>query len=276
MGFSALLKKRNDLGKLSGRMLGLFRLLLVLLPLLALMHCFQVSQVLDWKDDGSMDVRWAFRFSKALEQAQSDKQQDAKGGENLSSQVEKAKKELPAKLKSLVKNLNLKKIDTEFDSGIEFSFQVADYAKFPFNKLGKEDFPLIPHYLPEKRQVVFYFEPMKKPEDKKKAETAKDEKKGRADNKEGSPGSGTGGDQPDSGDQFAAMGKQITQLFLSSVRYQIFLGKKFNPEKIYIKKGKEEKNIEMQRIFDAVMIDLPLFAMYGEKEEPFQVVVQMK
>jgi len=72
------------------------------------------------------------------------------------------------------------------------------------------------------------------------------------------------------------MGKQISQLFLSSVRYQIFLGRKFNPEKIYLRKGREEKPIEIQKIFDATMIDIPLFAMYGEKEEPFEVVVQMK
>jgi len=233
----------------------------IMLPLLLLTQCFQVTQILDWKDDGSMDVSWAFRFSKALEQAQSGQAQDKKNTETLSFQVEKANKEIPAKLKNLVKNLDLKKVDTEFDSGIELSFQVENYAKFPFGKLQKEDFPMIPQYIPAKKQVIFHFEPMKKQGDQKKDEKSKDAKKG---------------DQPDSGDQMGDMGKQITQLFLSSVRYQIFLGKKFNPLKIYLKKGKEEKSIEIQRIFDVTMIDIPLFALYGEKEEPFDIVVQMK
>jgi len=72
------------------------------------------------------------------------------------------------------------------------------------------------------------------------------------------------------------MGKQITQLFLSSVRYQIFLGKKLNPEKVIIKKGKDEKKVDIQRISDITMIDLPLFAMFGEKEEPFDMIINLK
>jgi hypothetical protein len=73
-----------------------------------------------------------------------------------------------------------------------------------------------------------------------------------------------------------AMGKQISQLFLSSVRYQIFLGKKFNPEKAVIKKGKEEKKVELQKIIDITVIDLPLFAMFGDKEEPFDMIIYLK
>jgi hypothetical protein len=148
---------------------------------------------------------------------------------------------------------------------------IPDYVKFPFNKLQKEDFPMIPQYIPSKKQVIFHFEPMKKPEDKKKESSGKEAKDRGSDKKEGAQS-----EQPDSGDQFAAMGKQITQLFLSSVRYQIFLGKRFNPEKIYLKKATDEKVIEIQRILDIVTIDIPLFAMFGEKEEPFQVIIQMK
>jgi hypothetical protein len=250
-----------------------FRLTLILLPLLVFVQCFQVSQVLDWKEDGSLDVRWAFRFSKALEQVQSGKQQDSKNGENLSAQVERAKKEIPAKLASLVKDLSLKKINTEFDSGIELSFHVDDYEKFPFDKIKKEDLPLIPRYLPRKKQVIFYFEPIKKTDNGKNDVSAGKGDKRAPKKKEGGEGPV---DQPEPGDQMAAMGKQITQLFLYSARYQIFLGRRFNPERIYIKQGEVEKQIEMQKIFDAVMIDLPFFAMYGEKEEPFQIVVQMK
>src|SRR5271157_4611428 len=111
------------------KMITAVRVAVILLPLLVLTQCFQVTQILDWKDDGSMDIRWSFRFSKALEQAQSTQAQDKKNTENLSSQVEKANKEIPAKLRNLVKNLELKKIDSEFDSGIELTFKIDDYAK---------------------------------------------------------------------------------------------------------------------------------------------------
>jgi hypothetical protein len=270
--FHQVVQTENNQSKhFLGRMHQAIRSCAVILPLLILTNCFQVTQILDWKDDDSMDVRWLFRFSKALEQAQSGQAQDKKNTENLSAQVDKAKNEIPAKLKNLVKNLDVKKIDTEFDSGIELSFMIPDYVKFPFNKLQKEDFPMIPQYIPSKKQVIFHFEPMKKPEDKKKESSGKEAKDRGSDKKEGAQS-----EQPDSGDQFAAMGKQITQLFLSSVRYQIFLGKRFNPEKIYLKKATDEKVIEIQRILDIVTIDIPLFAMFGEKEEPFQVIIQMK
>ena len=72
------------------------------------------------------------------------------------------------------------------------------------------------------------------------------------------------------------MGKQITQMFLSSVRYQIFLGKKFNPDRVVIKEGTVEKKIDIMKISDITLIDLPLFAMFGEKEEPFDMIVYLK
>jgi hypothetical protein len=242
------------------------KLAMVFLPLFLLTQCFQISQILDWKDDGSMDVRWVFRFSKALDQAQQGQQQGAdKKGQSLGDMMEKQKKELPDSLKGLVKNLNFKKVESEFDSGMEISFQVPDYAKFPFDKMKKEDFPLIPRLSADKKQVIFHFEPMKKPEDQKKEEKKKDAAK------EVNPDGTPAGDQ--SMDQ---MGKQISQLFLSSVRYQIFLGKKFNPDRIVIRKGKEEKKVDMQRISDIVLIDLPLFSMFGEKEEPFDMIIYLK
>jgi hypothetical protein len=259
-------KKTSD-ARPSRRNAGIVRLALVLLPLLVFTQCFQISHILDLKDDGSMDVRWVFRYSKALDQAQQGQQQGAeKKGQSLGDMMEKGKKELPASLKGLVKNLTFKKIESEFDSGMEISMLVPDYAKFPFAKIKKEDFPLIPAYLPEKKQMIFHFEPMKKPEDKKKEEKAKG-----ADEKAPAP---DGSAQPDqSMDQ---MGKQITQLFLSSVRYQIFLGRKFTPDKIVMKKGTVEKQVDFQRISDITMIDLPLFAMFGEKEESFDMIVFLK
>jgi hypothetical protein len=249
------------------RPLKLARLAIIMLPLFLLTQCFQISHILDMKDDGSMDVRWVFRFSKSLDQAQQGQQQGGeKKGQSLGEMVEKQKKELPDSLKGLVKNLNIKKIESEFDSGMEVSFLVPEYAKFPFNKIKKEDFPLIPRYFPDKKQIVFHFEPMKKPDEQKKEDKGKDVSK-----------KDSSAEGPPSGDQsMDQMGKQITQLFLSSVRYQIFLGKKLNPEKVIIKKGKEEKNVDIQRISDVTMIDLPLFAIFGEKEEPFDMIITLK
>ncbi len=237
------------------------RIGLVILPLFLLTQCFQISHVLDLKDDGSLDVRWLFRFSKSLEQAQKGQQQGGeKKEQGLGDMMEKEKKELPESLKGLVKNLNFRKIDSEYDAGMEISFVVPDYAKLPFHKIKKAEFPMIPEYLPGKKQMVFHFEPMKK----------EGEKKGTEKKEEATDGS-SGGDQ--SMDQ---MGKQITQLFLSSVRYQIFLGKKINPERIIVKKGKDEKRVDMQRIMDVTMVDLPLFALFGEKEEPFDMIIYLK
>ncbi|OHD66628.1 MAG: hypothetical protein A2176_05015 [Spirochaetes bacterium RBG_13_51_14] len=242
------------------------RMAVIFMPLFLLTQCFQISHILDWKDDGTMNVRWMFRFSKALDQAQQGQKGDEKKSKSLGELMEKEKKELPDTLKGLVKNLNFKNIENDFDSGIEISFLVPDYAKFPFDKIKKEDFPLIPQYQPEKKQVVFHFEPVKKPGEQKKDE------KGKEGVKAETPADGsTAGDQ-----SMEQMGKQITQLFLSSVRYQIFLGKKFNPDKVVIKKNKEEKKVDMLRIGELTIIDLPLFALYGEKEEAFDMIVFLK
>ncbi len=250
------------------------RFALVLLPVMLLTQCFQISHILDWKDDGNMDVRWVFRFSKALDQAQQGQQGEEKKDQSLGDMMEKQKKELPDALKGLVKNLNFTKIENEYDSGMEISFQVPNYEKFPFKKIQKEDFPIIPSYLPDKKQIIFHFEPMKKPDEQKKDGKKKTDSGG-ADKKVADDGSAPP-EQQDPNDQMNAMGKQITQLFLSSVRYQIYLGKKFNPEKVTIRKGKEEKKLEIQKIIDVYVIDLPLFAMFGEKEEPFDLVIYLK
>jgi len=245
---------------------GASRAVLVILPLLLLTQCFQISHILDLKEDGSMDVRWVFRFSKALEQAQQGQQQAGeKKRESLGDMMEKEKRELPESLKGLVKNLVFKKIESEFDAGMEVSFLVPDYAKFPFAKIKKEEFPLIPAYIPDKKQMVFHFEPMEKQGEKKKEKPESDARKG-----------DTAEAPPPADQSMEQMGKQITQLFLSSVRYQIFLGKMFNPEKVAVKKGSMEKLVDIQRIGDVSMIDLPLFALFGEEEEPFDMIVSLK
>lgn len=261
--------KRNIFSKMDSyaqRLSTFARVSLVILPLFILTQCFQISHILDLKNDGSMEVRWLFRFSKSLDQAQQGQKQGAeKKGESLGEMVEKQKKELPDSLKGLVKNLNLKKIESEFDSGMEVSFLVPDYAKFPFDKIKKEEFPLVPRYVSDKKQIVFHFEPVKKPEEKKEGQ-----------NKDGSKKDPTPGGSASEDQSMEQMGKQITQLFLSSVRYQIFLGKNLDPDKVVIRKGKDEKKVEVQKISDITMIDLPLFAIFGEKEEPFDLVIYLK
>ncbi len=246
----------------------LSRFLLVLFPLLFLSQCFQVTHVLDLKDDGAMDVQWSFRFSKALEQAQQG--QGADGEKGLSEMMETQKKELPESLKGLVKELKFDKIETDYDSGIMISFRVPDYRKFPFDKIKKEDFPMIPRYVPGKKQVVFHFEPMKKLSGKTPAD---EEKAGEKKGAEGNEGSGM---SDESKDQMNDMGKQISRLFLSSVRYQIFLGKQFNPDRVVIRRGKKETQMAIQRIGDISLIDLPLFAMFGDDEEPFDMIVHLR
>ena len=233
---------------------------LVLLPLFFLTQCFQINHILDLKDDGSLDVRWIFRFSKALEQAQSQSGGEKKSGQSMTEMMEKEKKDMPESLKGLVKNLNFKKIESEYDFGMEVSFLVPDYAKFPNAKLKKEDFPLIPQNIAAKKQILFHFEPSKQMEGKKKDETKK----------EGSEGSPAGDQSMDQ------MGKQLTQMFLSSVRYQIFLGKKFNVDRVFFKKGNNEKKLDMLKIGEITFIDIPLFSMFGESNEPFDLIVQLK
>jgi hypothetical protein len=251
-----------------GRRLFIFRVMALMIPLFVVSGCFQVMHVLDWKDDGAMDVQWTFRFSRALEEAQQG--QGAEKGKGLSEMMETQKKELPDSLKGLVKNLKFEAIENDYDSGMVVSFLVPDYRNFPFDKMKNDDFPLVPRYLPAKKQVVFHFEPVKKlnPEN---PDAVKKEGTGDAPAEGGS--SGTGGE---GGDQMNEMGKQISRLFLSSVRYQIFLGRKFNVDRVVIKKAKEEKKISVQRIGDISLIDLPLFAMFGDNQEPFDMVIHLK
>ncbi len=251
-----------------------FRAMAVMIPLFVASGCFQVMHVLDWKDDGAMAVEWTFRFSRALEEAQ--KGQGDEKGKGLSEMMEAQKRELPDSLKGLVKDLKFEAIENDYDSGMTVSFLVPDYRNFPFDKMKGDDFPLVPRYVPAKKQVVFHFEPMKKlspGNEKKEGESGVTGEEGASVKGGEGDAAGTGGE---GGDQMNEMGKQISRLFLSSVRYQIFLGRKFNVDRVVIRKGKEEKKVSVQRIGDISLIDLPLFAMFGEDEEPFDMVIHLR
>jgi hypothetical protein len=242
------------------RIFKLARRSLILLPMLFLFQCFEITQILEWQDDDTMNVHWIFRYAKALDEMSS-QGQDKNSAEGMPAQIEKAKKEIPASLEGFVKNLDIKKIDTEYDSSLELTFQIPGFTKLPFDKMKLEDFPIIPKYLPKTKQIVFNFKPMEKPEEKKKAENDKN-----------APADGSA-----SNDQsMEQVGKQLSALMLSSVRYQIFIGKKFNPEKIFLRQGKTEKKVDVIKIGDMTLIDLPLFAIFGEGNEPFDLVIQMK
>lgn len=262
------------------RMSSLRRLSSALLPLFFLTQCFQVTHAIDWRDDGALDVRWIFRFSKALDQAQQEQKEGEKKGdkkeESLSDMVDKQQKEIPANLKGLVKDLKVRKIESEFDAGMEVSFLVPNYEKFPYGKMKKEEFPIVPQFLPSKKQLVFHFEPVKKDgQAKDKGKKSESSQKGKQDKDGGSDTSGTA-ESEEAGKQMDDMTKKLTQMFLSSVRYQIILGKRLAADKVVIKKGELERKGDILSIGDMTMIDLPLFALFGEKEEPFDLIIQLK
>lgn len=227
-------------------------LALSMVPLLFLSGCFQINHLLDLRDDGSLSVRWLFRFSKALEQEQ--KGQPAGGKDkSLASTVDSKKGDLTAQLKGLVKDLQMKEVKTDYDSGLDLSFTVPKFAAFPHESFKKEEFPMIPRYLADKKQLVFHFEPMKKEGEKK------------------------GGDAKPAGDAgMDEMGRKITQLFLSSVRYQIMVGKSLAPKKVTVRQGATEKPVEPVRFGDNTLVDIPLFILFGEKEQPFDLVFYLE
>ncbi|MCE9599839.1 MAG: hypothetical protein K8S54_17905 [Spirochaetia bacterium] len=245
------------------------RVLICLLACGILSNCFQIMHFIDLKENGTMEVQWSFRFSKALEEMGKG---EKKGG--ISEGVEKGKKEIPEKLQGLVKNLKVEAIQTDFDSGIQLSFSVPDFSKVDAAKLQNEEFPYLPTLDPKKNQLIFHFQPMKKD---KKEEPAKPEATKPEPAKD--PEKSAEGESPDETapkEGMDQMGQQIGKLFLSSVRYQIILGRNLVPVSASVKQGDTQKKLEIQRLGEQNLIDLPLFALFGDKEQPFDLVIQLK
>ena len=237
-----------------------------LVILAAFTGCFQITHFLDLKDNGSLDVQWSFRFSKALDEMK----KDESGG--ISSEMEKGTKDLPQSFEGIVRDLKMDKFTNEFDSGVRLSFNVPDFAKVDFSKLKEEEFPILPRYDARKKELVFHFSPLKKDEKKEEKEKkpespAKAEPRGEGEEPEETPAADNSADQ---------MGNKLGQLFLSSVRYQIILGKNLRASSVVVKKGTEEKKVEAQALGEHTLIDLPLFALLGEKEQPFDLIVRLK
>ncbi|MBL8020021.1 MAG: hypothetical protein JNM27_10185, partial [Leptospirales bacterium] len=228
-----------------------------------LSNCFQIMHFVDLKENGTMDVIWSFRFSKALEEMGKG---DKKGG--LSEGIEKGKKEIPEKLNGIVQNLKVEAIQTEFDSGIQISFAVPNFARVDAAKLQSEDFPYVPSLDTQKKQLVFRFQPMKKD---KKEEPSPDA--GQAKKRETPDAPEESPPKEESMDQ---MGQQLGKVFLSSVRYQIILGKTLKPSGAIVRQGETQRKLEVQTLGEQSLVDLPLFALYGDKEQPFELVIQLK
>ncbi len=245
----------------------LFRTLALSALVLSQSGCFSILHFIDLAENGTLSVQWSFRFSKSLEEMgkkQGDKPDASSGG--LSSEVEKGKQEIPGKLGAVAKDLKVESIQSEYDSGIRVSFSVPQFAKVDFTKVTPEEFPYMPQYVAASRQLIFHFAPVKK--DKKEEKPS-----------ETPPPVQGDGDKP--ADQPAAegaddMGKQIGKLFLSSVRYQIVLGRGLRPVSATIRQEGKEKKLELQTLGDQSLLDLPLFALYGDKELPFDLIIQLK
>lgn len=239
------------------------------LPLIAFVFtgCFQITHFLDLKDNGLLEVQWSFRFSKSLDEMK----KDESGG--ISSEVEKGTEDLSESFGGQVRDLKMDKFQNDFDSGIRLSFSVPNYAKFDYSKMKEEEFPILPRFDARKKELLFHFTPLKKD---KKEEEHKPEKK---EDKQGGPA----GSEPEAEDKPAEpsegadeMGKKLGQLFLSSVRYQIILGKNLKPASVLVRRGTEERKVEPQMLADYTLIDLPLFALLGEQEQPFDLTVRLK
>jgi len=232
--------------------------------------CFQITHFLDLKDNGTLEVQWSFRFSKSLDEMK----KDESGG--ISSEMEKGTQDLPQSLGGLVRDLKMDKFSNEFDSGVRLSFVVPDYARIDYSKLKEEEFPILPRFDARKKELIFHFSPLKKDDKDKEEKPVKQERQpAKREGGEEMPANPEETPTPSdtSGDE---MGKKLGQLFLSSVRYQIILGKNLRPASVVVKRAAEEKKVEAQAIGEQTLIDLPLFALLGDKEQPFDLVVRLK
>jgi hypothetical protein len=238
--------------------------------LLTFTGCFQITHFLDLKDNGALDVQWSFRFSKALDEMK----KDESGG--ISSEMEKGTKDLPQSFGGLVRDLKMDKFTNEFDSGVRLSFTVPDFAKVDYSKLKEEEFPILPRFDARKKELIFHFSPLKKDGENEAKKEEKPEKR----ETPPPPGDGEDPSMPDSeqanNNSADDMGKKLGQMFLSSVRYQIILGKNLRAGSVVVKKGAEEIKVEAQALGEHTLIDLPLFALLGEKEQPFDLIVRLK
>ncbi|MBN2352642.1 MAG: hypothetical protein JXD23_08760 [Spirochaetales bacterium] len=235
--------------------------------LLVLTGCFEITQVLSWGANDTLDVHWIFRYPTSIEKTGASQG----AGNDLASQIEDTKKNINDTLGSQVKNLSIKKTETEYDVSQEMSFTVPRYSRLNFGKLEGQDFPFVPVYNAAQKEVVFTFKAVKteKPADADDAEAPDATEEADA-----PPADATTDDS--SGQGMDVMGRQIAKMMLSSVRYQIILGGRMDPRRVIIRKGDKETVIKPVTLDSMIMIDIPLYAVYGEDGEAFSVVVMLK
>ena len=241
--------------------------------LFALTGCFEITQVLSWGANDTLDVHWIFRYPKSIEKAGASKG----SGNDLAAQIEDTKKNINNTLGGRVKRLSIKKTETDYDVAQEMSFTVPRYSRLDFAKLAGQDFPFVPMYNAGKKEVVFAFKAMKTEKPAKADDAQAPEATGEETPAEDADSPPTDATQNDSSNQgMDDMGQQIAKMMLSSVRYQVILGDRMNPRRVVIRKGDKETEIKPVKLGAMTMIDIPLYAVYGDDGAAFSLVVMLK
>ncbi len=253
------------------------RILFPALAFLAFTGCFQILHLLTLNEDGTTDVKWRFAMSKPMaEKSKGGGPGEGKDKESIEEKIAKSDKEIREKFQGAVTNLRTAKIDTEFEVGIEMEFRVKDPNKVAGKAELDEGFPLVPRVSANAKQLVFFFKP---DEDKKKKEKAKQDKEkqkkpGKAD---GAGGSGTETD-PASDENMEQSFEEIGNMIMSSARYQLFLGGKYEPVSAVVKgkSSKKTQNIAIMKIGNLYLIDFPFMSVHQKENDGYELIVTLK
>lgn len=233
----------------------------LLVMILSFSGCFQILHYIGLNDDGSIDVYWQFDISRSLAEKDAEKNKrenkEAKK-DSIMDRIEKTRNEFPDKLKKLVTDLEVKKIEDEYQVGVSISFKAKKYLELP----KENQFNLLPEYNKSKNCLVFNFEPEKRDENG-------NGKSGKAQKKDEKAKTTDAGDQ--------GMQKLLDSIF-SSARYQVVLGGKYEPEKAEIKGRSSGKKIPVSivKIGSQSLIVIPFMSISMAEEKGFDLYVFLK
>lgn len=251
-----------------------FRFLLPAFAFFAFTGCFQILHLLTLNDDGTTDVRWRFAMSKSLaDKSKAGGAADSKDKESIEDKIAKSDKEVRDKFQDSVTNLRTTKIDTEWEIGIEMEFRVKDPNKVVAKAQLDEGFPLVPRVIPNAKQLVFYFKP---DEDKKKKEKAKQDKEKE---KKTKGGHGNNSESDPAGDESMDQSfEEIGNMIMSSARYQLFLGGKYEPVSAVVKgkSSKKVQNITIMKLGNLYLIDFPFMSVHQKENDGYELIVTLK
>ncbi len=225
--------------------------LLSLAALFSFTGCFQILHHLSLNDDGTIDVYWQFDISRSLaemDKKQPQKPEDGKK-ENIFEKMDETKGELTEQLKGKVTGLDVSKIDDEYIVGMAISFKAQDY----FDPKTKDDeFTVMPSFDKKKNTLTFYFNLKDDKSDKDK--------------------------EADKGQQSAMGMEEIMNAVMSSARYQLILGGKYNPVKAVVKGNTTGKtyNVNVTKLGTQHMINIPFMSISMKEKKGFELVVYLK